>query len=217
MASTLPKQFLRIGGKPVLQITIEKFLSASPSVKVITVLPSEWIEPWKSYCLTGGFSAPQIIVGGGITRFHSVRNALRRVPDGVLVAIHDGVRPVVSEGLISRMYDKFDVSEERIRALVPVVPSTDTLRRIHKSPDGSLSAVSGEDLDRSEIWCVQTPQMFLSEDIKAAYSTPYETSFTDDASVAEKNGIPLTFIEGERYNLKITVKEDLAVAKSLIL
>ncbi|MBQ8060824.1 MAG: 2-C-methyl-D-erythritol 4-phosphate cytidylyltransferase [Bacteroidales bacterium] len=216
MGAATPKQFLDLGGKPVLRRTIETFVSAVPDIKVITVLPKEHISFWKEYCLSSEFTCPQLLVSGGITRFHSVRNALERVPDGAIVAIHDGVRPLVSAGLIRNMFSKMEGG--RIHALIPVVPSVDTLK-VLDTVDSDLGEKvlkdSGEEIDRSRVFGAQTPQMFLSEDIKDAYSQAFDTSFTDDASVAHRKGIPLSFCAGERYNFKLTSPEDLALARML--
>lgn len=203
MKSELPKQFISLSGVPILQRTIERFLDAAPDMHIITVLPAQNLGTWKEICSLGSLDAPQTIVTGGITRFHSVQNALQKVPDGAIVAIHDGVRPLVSVALIREMRRRMS----ECRALIPVVPVTDTLRS--KDP-------SEPDPDRSKIVAVQTPQMFLSEDLKAAYKQPYSTLFTDDASVATAKGIPLSFIDGERYNLKITTPEDLSLAEYIL-
>lgn len=203
MKSELPKQFIPLNGVPILQRTIERFLDAAPDMHVITVLPVQNLDTWKEICSLGSLDVPQTVVTGGITRFHSVQNALKKVPDGAIVAIHDGVRPLVSVALIREMRRKMS----ECRALIPVVPVTDTLRS--KDP-------SEPDPDRSRIVAVQTPQMFLSEDLKAAYKQPYSTLFTDDASVAAAKGIPLSFIDGERYNLKITTPEDLGLAEYIL-
>lgn len=217
MGSVTPKQFLDLGGKPVLRRTIEAFVAAEPDIRVITVLPKEHISYWKEYCLAADFSCPQLLVQGGFTRFHSVRNALEKVPDGAIVAIHDGVRPLVSPGLISGMFSM--MATRRCHALIPVLPSTDTLRLLDKAEGVTgfekLTA-STEVIDRSRVYRVQTPQMFKSEDIKEAYSQAFDTSFTDDASVAYKKGIPLSFCEGERYNFKLTSPEDLEMARMII-
>ena len=209
MRSSTPKQFLDLGGKPVLRRTIETFVSAVPDIKVITVLPKEHLSFWKEYCLANDFNCPQLLVAGGITRFHSVRNALARVPDGSIVAIHDGVRPLVSAELVRNMFSRME--DGKTRALIPVVPSVDTLKVL----DGNL-ADTGEEVDRTRIYGAQTPQMFISDDIKAAYSQAFDTTFTDDASVARKKGIPLSFCIGERYNFKLTSPEDLALARMII-
>ena len=204
MGGSVPKQFLEIDSKPVLQHTIEKFLRAIPGISVITVLPAQHFPTWKRLCDEHALDCPQILVEGGITRFHSVKNALAKVPDGAFVLIHDGVRPLLSEDMIRRMLAEMD---NGARALVPALPVTDTL----KSRDQSLP-----DPDRSALLAVQTPQIFLSEDIKRAYSKAYDTSFTDDASVAKACGIPVTFFEGEKYNIKLTTPEDLEIAKLLL-
>ncbi len=217
MRSATPKQFLDLGGKPILRRTIESFISAEPDIRVITVLPKDHISFWKEYCLSADFNYPQLLVQGGFTRFHSVRNALERVPEGAVVAIHDGVRPLVSPGLIKEMFSL--MSTRKCRALIPVLPSIDTLRVLDRRVDDSgveTLTASEEELDRSRVYRVQTPQMFVSEDIKAAYSQAFDTSFTDDASVASKKGIPLSFCEGERYNFKLTSPEDLEMARMII-
>lgn len=212
MGAPLPKQFLGLGGRPMLQRTIEVFLEAVPLIRVITVLPREYVSFWKRKCLEMNFTCPQLLVAGGITRFHSVKNALERVDDESIVAIHDGARPLVSGKLVADMFARMESGS--CSALIPVVPSVDTLKVLDRQEDGRLSS-SGETVDRSRIWCAQTPQMFLSGPIRAAYSQPFDTSFTDDASVAQKKGIPLSFCEGERYNFKITTPEDLALAEKV--
>jgi len=217
MGSSTPKQFLDLGGKPILRRSIETFLSAIPDIRVITVLPKDHIAYWKEYCLSADFTCPQLLVPGGFTRFHSVKNALERVPDGAIVAIHDGVRPLLSANMIKSMFDR--MSTGNCRALIPVLPSIDTLKLLDKKIDASGKETlvsSGSEIDRSRVYCAQTPQMFLSKDIKAAYSQAFDTSFTDDASVAERKGIPLSFHEGERYNFKITSPEDLELARMII-
>ena len=146
-----------------------------------------------------------------------MRNALEKVPDGAIVAIHDGVRPLVSPKLVKTLFD--EMSTGKHRALIPVVPSVDTLKLVDKVKDSAgnerLVAADGE-IDRSRVYCAQTPQMFMSKDIKDAYSLPFDTSFTDDASVAAKKGIPLSFLDGERYNIKLTSPEDLELARMII-
>ncbi len=213
MGAAVPKQFLEFEGKPVLRRTIERFLSADPNIKIVTVLPSDYLEDWKHICLESNLVIPQNLVPGGITRFHSVKNALERIPDGAIVAIHDGVRPLVSEKLIQRMFDKMDSG---VRALIPVIPMVDTLKAVRKvNVDGEevLETIPDVQIDRSTVYGAQTPQMFYSEEIKAAYGQPYDTSFTDDASVAQKYGIPINYILGERTNIKLTTPEDLRLAE----
>ena len=205
MGGDIPKQFLPLDGRPILQCSIERFLEAEPDMKIITVLPKTHFQTWKDLCAIHSFHCPQTLVAGGLTRFHSVQNALRKVPDGAIVSIHDGVRPLISPELVRRMLDRMQQGE--CRALLPVLPVVDTLR----STDPATP-----DPDRARTVSVQTPQVFRSEDIKAAYTLAYDLSFTDDASVAARKGIPLTFEAGERYNLKITTPEDLALAEAIL-
>ena len=127
------------------------------------------------------------------------------------MAVHDGVRPLLSASFIRRMWEE----AENVPALIPVRPMVETLKVLQRNQDGRLVS-TGETADRSRIFGAQTPQVFHSEDLKAAYSQGFDTLFTDDASVAEKYGIPLTFIEGERFNLKITTPEDLVLAKAIL-
>ena len=211
MGSDLPKQFLQLGGRAVLRMTIERFLEACPDIRILTVLPEAHIAWWRRYCQDQGFNCPQRLVKGGFTRFHSVKNALAYVPDDALVAVHDGVRPLVSVRLIREMFDRMETK----RALIPVVPTVDTLKVLEKGTDGLLRETD-EKVDRSRIYGAQTPQIFRSEDLKAAYGQGFDLSFTDDASVASGYGIPLSFIPGERTNLKLTTKEDLVLAEAIL-
>lgn len=215
MGASMPKQFLPLGGRPILIRTLERFVEAVPDIRIVTVLPGDHLELWKELCIRYHFDHTQRIVPGGITRFHSVRAGLSCVPEGALVAIHDGVRPLASVALIRRMFEAMSPS---CRALIPVLPVTDTLKRLKRSPDGSL-----QDFDdgtpapqRSVLFGAQTPQVFYSEDIIASYRQAFDTSFTDDASVAAKAGVPLVWTEGERLNLKITTPEDLLLAEAIL-
>lgn len=215
MGGDVPKQFIRIGGRAVLHRTIDRFVAACPDIHVLTVMNADFIDMWKEYCLASDMVVPQGMVRGGMTRFHSVQNALGRIPDGAVVAVHDGVRPFVPEELIRRMF----AMSETAPALVPVVPCVDTMRALgrEKGEDGTEVLKSlGVPVDRSVLYSVQTPQVFHSEVLKAAYSLPYDTSFTDDASVVERSGVPLTFVEGNRLNIKLTTREDLALAEALL-
>jgi 2-C-methyl-D-erythritol 4-phosphate cytidylyltransferase len=206
MGGDVPKQFLDLGGIPILQRSVERFLDAAPDARVIVVLPERHLDQWQELCLQHAVSFPQTIVHGGMTRFHSVQNALGKVPDGAIVSIHDGVRPLFTPGLVRAMLDRMQLPGGP-QALIPAVPVTDTLR----STDPSLPAP-----DRSRLVAVQTPQMFLSKVLKQAYRQPYDTAFTDDASVAERAGARIELFPGEKYNLKITTPEDLALARLLI-
>lgn len=210
MGAQVPKQFLELGGKAVLQRTIEVFQRACEGISVITVLPKEHMNYWRDYCLSRNFTCPQVLVAGGITRFHSVRNALAKVPEGALVAVHDGVRPLVTEELVRKLFE----TAEREQAVVPVIPCVDTMK-VLENRDGALRAIPGAKADRSVLYGAQTPQVFHSEVIKKAYEMAYDTAFTDDASVVEKYGKDICYVEGERFNIKITTRDDMVLAKAI--
>ena len=211
MGVDMPKQFIELEGKAILRRTIEVFQEACPDINVVTVLPEAHIGYWRNYCIEHNFVCPQVIVKGGITRFHSVKNALAKVPEGALVAVHDGVRPLVSVALVRRMFDAC----ETVEALIPVIPCVDTMKVLEKKGD-ELVSVPGAGVDRSVLFGAQTPQVFHSEILKDAYMLPYDTAFTDDASVVEKNGKNLSYTMGERFNIKITTQDDLILAKAII-
>lgn len=211
MGAEMPKQFIELGGKAVLQKTIEVFLNAVPDIKVVTVLPDAHIGYWRDYCLKRNFSCPQILVKGGFTRFHSVKNALEKIPDGALVAVHDGVRPLVSQGFVRAMFEK----AENVPALIPVLPCVDTMKVLYKEGDELVTA-EGQSVDRSVLYSAQTPQMFHSEILKQAYEQAYDTAFTDDASVVLKYGKNLSYLLGERFNIKLTTQDDLVLAKAIL-
>lgn len=206
MGSERPKQFIELEGIPILQRSVERFLEGAPSARVLIVLPERNLPLWQELCIRYAVTFPQTLVKGGVTRFHSVRNALEQVPDGSIVSIHDGVRPLLTPSLVRAMVDRMNAAGGP-EALVPVLPVTDTLRSVDPGTPAP---------DRSRLVAVQTPQMFRSELIKSAYSLPYDTSFTDDASVAERAGARIDTIPGEKFNIKITTPEDLVLAKLLL-
>lgn len=216
MGADKPKQFLELDGKAILQKTIEVFLEACPGINVVTVLPEPFIEYWRDYCYKRSFICPQILVKGGITRFHSVRNALAKVPEGAVVAVHDGVRPLVSQKLVAEM---FEMAQSK-PVLIPVIPCVDTMKMLRKVKDASgrevLETIEGASVDRSILYGAQTPQIFHSEILKAAYGIAYDTAFTDDASVVERYGKSLSYTMGERLNIKITTQEDLLLARAVM-
>ena len=210
MGVELPKQFLELDGKAILHKAIEVFVQALPGIKVITVLPEDHISYWKEYCLGRNFVYPQVLVKGGITRFHSVRNALAKVPEGALVAVHDGVRPLVTPQFLIDLFSQ----AENVDGLIPVLPCIDTMKVLCKNGP-ELSAVPGETADRSRLYGAQTPQIFKSELLKEAYRQAFDDKFTDDASVMEKYGKSLSYVIGERLNIKITTQEDLVLARAI--
>lgn len=200
MGGDVPKQFLPIGGKPVLMHTIEAFREALDDVQIVLVLPTEQHDYWQKLCKDHNFSSPDLIATGGETRFHSVRNGLALLPedDEAVVGVHDGVRPFVSRDTIQRC---FSAASEG-KAVVPVVPVVETLRQI--LPDGNSIT-----RPRNEYRLVQTPQTFPLALLKQAYEQPYSEAFTDDASVVEAMGKEITMVEGNRENIKLTTPADL--------
>ena len=212
MGAGMPKQFLDMDGKAVLQRTIEVFQEACPGISVVTVLPEDFIDYWKEYCLRNNFICPQILVTGGITRFHSVRNALAKIPDGAIAAVHDGVRPLVTPGKVREL---FDLAEDKV-GVIPVVPCVDTMKVLKPSDLDDVWEEAGAEADRSVLFGAQTPQVFQSEILKNAYGQAYDPAFTDDASVVSRYGKSLSYVMGERLNIKITTPEDLIMAKAIV-
>jgi len=207
MGGDIPKQFLPIGGKPVLMRTIEVFRQAYPDIHVILVLPSSQQKYWQQLCCKYAFDVPFQIANGGETRFHSVSNGLRLIPnesDGI-VGVHDGVRPFVAVETIRRCYDE----AVEAGAVVPVVPVVETVRQLCK--DGTSVTVP-----RDEYKLVQTPQAFHVSLLKEAYQQAYIPSFTDDASVVEAMGKPVRLVEGNRENIKITTPADIRFVNGLL-
>ena len=212
MGADMPKQFLDMDGKAVLQRTIEVFLAACPGISVVTVLPADFIQYWKDYCLEHNFICPQVLVKGGITRFHSVRNALTKIPDGAIAAVHDGVRPLITSDKVREL---FDLAEDKV-GVVPVIPCVDTMKVLKPSDIEGIWDEAGEEADRSVLFGAQTPQVFQSEILKKAYDQAYDPAFTDDASVVSIYGKSLSYVMGERLNIKITTPEDLVMAKAIV-
>ncbi|MDR3326652.1 MAG: 2-C-methyl-D-erythritol 4-phosphate cytidylyltransferase [Prevotellaceae bacterium] len=201
----IPKQFLLLKNKPVLMHTIEKFHSFNPKINIILVLTTSYISFWENLCRKYNFDVPHTIVEGGAERFFSVKNGLNKVPDNAIVAIHDGVRPLVSFDTLQRC---FSIAEKYGNA-VPAIKCNDSVREILEE-DNKI-------FDRNKIRLVQTPQTFDSELVKAAYSQPFSETFTDDASVLEAYGKKIVLVEGNSENIKITTKADLKMAEAIIL
>ncbi len=204
MNNELPKQFITLNGKPILMYTLEAFYTYNPDIRIILVLPSAQKDYWSRLCKELHFLLPHVIVDGGESRFHSVKNGLAMVQEPGLVAVHDGVRPFVSQTVISHC---FEMAQQK-RAVIPVLDSIDTLRQL--VDEGSVT------VDRNVYKTVQTPQVFESELLQEAYCQEYKTSFTDDASVVEAMGVPVFLVPGNRENIKITTPFDLKIATALL-
>lgn len=209
MGSELPKQFLFLGGEPILVRTINRFAEALPGAPIVVVLPEEQIPFWQN--LASRFEvARHTLAAGGKERFDSVKSgleALWELGEGVeLVAIHDGVRPLASVELIRRCVE----CAARHDSAIPVTEAVDSYRRLTDAEGGS------EMIDRRPLRLVQTPQVFAAELLRRAYRQPYESAFTDDASVVERLVGQVTLCAGERSNLKTTTREDLTIAEALL-
>ncbi len=206
MGSDVPKQFLPIGGRPVLMRTLERFREYSNDLKIILVLPEAQQAYWYQLCKEYHFSVEYTLANGGQTRFHSVKNGLAKIPDNAqgVVGVHDGVRPFPSIDVINKCY----VTARTAKAVIPVIPVVETIRQI----EGDTSMTVPRDTYR----LVQTPQTFDIQLLKAANRQPYSEGFTDDASVVESYGQHITLVEGNRENIKITTPYDLKIAEVLI-
>lgn len=200
----MPKQFLELSNKPVLMHTLECFYRYSSDMSIILVLPEDHMEFWVKLCKKHHFTVPHSVVKGGETRFLSVKNGLQKV-DTKYVAIHDGVRPLVSSETLGRCF----VAVKNHQAVIPVIDLTDSIRRVE---DFSNSHPE----DRTKFKLVQTPQVFDSSILKKCYELPYSKSFTDDASVVESAGHKVELVEGNRENIKITTPTDINIAESLL-
>lgn len=204
MASPVPKQFLLLRGKPVLCHTIEAFHGFDPEMRIIVVLPKEQVGRWRSLIIEHGFSIEHTVVNGGKERFHSVREGLREVDHEGLVAVHDGVRPLVSEDLIRRCF----VAASAHGAAIPVVPVSSSVREL---VDGGSRAV-----DRALLRIVQTPQCFRADLLWKAFELPYDPAFTDEATLVERIGVLVQLVEGEERNIKVTTPMDMRMAEALM-
>jgi 2-C-methyl-D-erythritol 4-phosphate cytidylyltransferase len=202
MSSNVPKQFIVFAGLPLLMHTIKKFWFFENSIKIIVVLPEDHIIYWKKLCKEYRFNVKHVIRKGGETRFHSVKNGLRGMKPGFLVAIHDGVRPLVSRYTIRRSFAK----AEETGAAIPVINISESLRFIGDS--------GNQMVDRSKYMIVQTPQVFKSELLIKAFRKPFNDAFTDDAIVVENIGQKISLVEGNPENIKITTRLDMIVAEA---
>lgn len=203
MGSDIPKQFLPLGGRPVLMRTLERFREYSERIDIILVLPEAQQDYWNGLCREHSFDIGYRLATGGDTRFHSVKNGLALIADDAtgVVGVHDGVRPFPAVDVIARCYE----AARRTGAAVPVVPVVETLRHV---TEGTMP--------RADYRLVQTPQTFDIQLLKRAYKQDYTDAFTDDASVVESLGHGIELVEGNRENIKITTPWDLKVGASLL-
>lgn len=201
MNADIPKQFLLLDNLPILMHTLKQF---SHFDEIVLVLPQSQFDYWEKLCNKYDFTKNYILAPGGETRFHSVKNGLKEIDNNCIVAIHDGVRPFISTTLINTLVENTKTEN----GVIPIIPIKDSIRKI----EGGVST----HLNRSDLYKVQTPQCFLSRDIKSAYTQDFYNTFTDDASVFENNGGNIITVFGEERNIKITTEKDLKTAKTLL-
>ncbi len=203
MQSETPKQFLMLGNKTILECTIAKFLQSDAELQVVVVIPEAYEEKWNS--LSIAMDNRVSIVFGGKSRYESVTNGLKSISgsNNDLVAIHDGVRPLLSTALINQCYIE-------AKSQGNAIPSTEVVETLREIDNGNSNWV-----DRSKYRTIQTPQTFRYEILQNAYNQPFSETFTDDASVVEAMGERINLVEGERNNIKITTPEDLHLARIL--
>ena len=217
MGTDIPKQFLPIGGKPVLMRTLERFREYSADLQIILVLPKAQQDYWKKLCQKHNFTVEYQLTDGGETRFHSVQHGLALIPDDAdgVVGVHDGVRPFPSVEVIRNSYE---TAREK-KAVIPVIPIVETVRHLIGESNVQCSTFNVQrsvTVPRNDYRLVQTPQCFDIQLLKAANRQPYNDGFTDDASVVEAFGFDITLVEGNRENIKITTPFDMAIAQCLI-
>jgi 2-C-methyl-D-erythritol 4-phosphate cytidylyltransferase len=204
MKSQVPKQFMLLKGLPVLMHTINIFHRYDAGMRIIVVLPGDQIAAWKDLCGKKEFTVKHETAPGGKTRFHSIQKNIDRIPEQCLVAVHDGVRPLVSMDTIQRCF----TSAENNGNAVPCIEIPETLRVMEDE--------GNRPVDRTKYRLIQTPQVFFSGILKEAYHQAYQPGYTDDASVVESRGYRIHLVEGNPENLKITLKQDLGIAEFLL-
>lgn len=205
MNSDIPKQFIELNGLPVLMHTISTFSKVNPKPQIVVVLPQEQIITWQNLCANHRFTIEHTVVAGGSERFFSVQNGLKMVDDtSALVAIHDGVRPLVSQQIIDT---SFSIAAQ-FGTAIPVIKPVESVRIIDNKESKAFP--------RNKVLLVQTPQTFMAEILLAAYAQDFDPNFTDDASVVEAIGQNITTFLGERNNLKITTHLDLSLATAIM-
>ncbi|MCB9182700.1 MAG: 2-C-methyl-D-erythritol 4-phosphate cytidylyltransferase [Flavobacteriales bacterium] len=204
LGGPVPKQFQAVKGRPLLMWTIEAFHRFDPELALIVVLPKEHFDIWRALCLGHRFFIEHEVVAGGEQRWHSVKAGLEKVEGNGLVAVHDGVRPLVSAKLIERC---FAAADEKAAA-IPVVPVVPSIRET--TAEGSRA------LDRSKLLAVQTPQCFHSDLLRKAFEQPYDAAFTDEAALVERMGVKVALVEGEENNIKVTTAMDMRLVELVL-
>ncbi|MCJ8290333.1 MAG: 2-C-methyl-D-erythritol 4-phosphate cytidylyltransferase [Crocinitomicaceae bacterium] len=199
MQSSLPKQFILINEKPILMYTIKVFYDFDPKIEILLTLPEDWRNYWEELLIEHDFKIPHRIISGGKERYNSIKNALEKCT-GEVIAVHDGVRPLVEKETIQQCFEE----AKKSGAAIPVIPIAESMRR---------EVIGGTEIvDRSQFLIVQTPQCFQREILLKAYQQPYHQGITDDASLVEESGQTIETISGNDSNIKITTQSDLKYA-----
>lgn len=205
LKTSVAKQFLLLGDKPVLMHTIEAFSNCTLRPEILLVLNVQQHDYWKELCNTYNFNIAHRVIAGGAQRFHSVKCGLDSITGEGIVAVHDAVRPLASTELIFKCYKE---AEKKGNCIAGITPA-DSIRRRNNTHTSNA-------VDRNDFVLVQTPQTFQISLLKECYQIPYNNGFTDDASVVEHAGYEINVIEGERENIKITYPGDLEIAEVLL-
>ena len=204
MGGDIPKQYMRLHGKPVLSYSLEKFLAAFPDLEIVLVVGSAYEETARNLISDTDYAARVRITTGGHTRFHSVKNGLHYIDQPSIVFIHDAVRCLLSTDLILRCYETALLQGNA----VPAIMAVDSIR---------INTNNGnESVPRRDVRLIQTPQTFQSEIIIAAFKQDYDAAFTDEATLVERLGIKINLVEGESTNIKLTNPIDLYLAERLL-
>lgn len=204
MQSEVPKQFIDLNGYPIILHTINRFLSYNPDMEFRLVLPADQFQTWDEICQKHNFKHEIEVYPGGEVRFESVKNGISNLPKNSLVAIHDGVRPLINRTTIDLCFKR----AEKYGSAIPVISPYESIRFIEND--------KSKPVDRSKYVLIQTPQVFKSKILSAAYNTTCKNEFTDDATVVEHAGYSVHLVEGHRENIKITSPLDLQIAEALL-
>ncbi len=205
MGYDIPKQFIELNGKPILMWTIDVFNGLVNRPEIIVVLPEAQVGQWSELCKKHSYKTKHKVTVGGKERFFSVKNGLELVDDdNSIVAIHDGVRPLVNPSVIEECY----ITAEKLGNAIAVIQPVESIRILENNNSSAFP--------RNNVLLVQTPQVFKASLIKRSYEQPFNASFTDDASVIEALGVKVFTVIGNRENIKITTQTDLIFANALV-
>jgi 2-C-methyl-D-erythritol 4-phosphate cytidylyltransferase len=204
MGGNIPKQFVLLDRQPVMAHSIRAFRRALRDADIVVAIPPEHFEIWADLCLKYDIPHHKVCEGGA-TRFESVQRAIRELDsDCEYIAVHDAVRPLVAESLITHC---FDMARKHGTA-IPVLEVTDSIRRLTENYSYSV--------DRAELRAVQTPQVFRADILRTGYERAAGDNFTDDAAVVESIGYSIMLCTGQTRNIKLTHPVDLAIAETIL-